>query len=182
MAYGENAQIGELTASVDTFADSFRLYRPALLRFLTGRLSCRSTAEDIAQEAFIRFFGTTGQVRSPKALLFEIAGNLALDHARVQNRRAEILREAHDILWVEADEITPERETGARQEVERLAAAIETLAPIARHVFYLSYYESRSQQEVARALGVSRTTVKKHMRRVVDCLAAAAATIAAPDE
>lgn len=175
MAHGENARIGELAASAEAFADSFRLHRPALLRFLTGRLGCRSTAEDLAQEAYLRFFGSTDPIRSPKALLFQIAGNLAVDHARVQNRRAEILREAHDILWVETDEITPERDTSARQEMARITAAIETLAPIARRIFHLTYYEGLSQQEAARALGVSRTTVKKHMRRVMDCLAGVAA-------
>lgn len=170
-----NARIGELAVSSELLLSSFHDHRPALLRFLTGRLGCRSTAEDLAQEAFLRFFGTDGAVRNPRALLFEIAGNLALDHRRVQSRRAEILREAHHILWHEADEITPERDAGARQEIAVLAAAVETLAPVARRVFYLTYYDGLNQQEVGRTLGVSRTTVKKHLRRVLACLAAAAA-------
>ena len=174
MGLNRGVRLGELTISSDPLVSSFQMHRPALLRFLTQRLGCRSTAEDLAQEAFLRFFGTGQRVRNPRAFLFEIAGNLALDHSRVQSRRAEILREAHHILWHETDDITPEREMSARQQVEALAAAVEKLAPIARRVFYLTYYEGLNQQDVARMLGVSRTTVKKHMRRVLDCLAAAA--------
>lgn len=174
MGLNRNAQVAELAASSELLLSSFQLHRPALLRFLSGRLGCRSTAEDLAQEAFLRLFGTVETVRNPRALLFEIAGNLALDHRRVQLRRTEILREAHHILWQEADEITPERETGARREIEALAAAVGTLAPIARQVFHLIYYEGLGQQDVAQRLGVSRTTVKKHLRRVLDCLATAA--------
>ena len=177
MGLNRHGGIGELTASPDLLLNSFQLHRSALLRFLTGRLGCRSTAEDLAQEAFLRFFGTSGTVRNPRALLFEIAGNLALDHHRVQSRRAEILREAHHILWQEADEITPERAADAGQQVETLVAAVEKLAPIARNIFYLTYYEGLRQQEVAHRLGVSRTTVKKHMRRVLECLALAAADL-----
>lgn len=173
MGSNSNARIGELTASSDVLLSSFELHHSALLRFLTGRLGCRSTAEDLAQEAFLRFFRTGETVRNPRALLFEIAGNLALDHRRVQIRRAEILREAHHILWQEVDEITPEREAGARQQVDMLTDAVERLAPVARRIFYLTYFEGLNQQAVAKRLGVSRTTVKKHMRRVLDCLAVA---------
>jgi RNA polymerase sigma-70 factor (ECF subfamily) len=177
MGLNRNGGIGELTASPDLLLGSFQLHRPALLRFLTGRLGCRSTAEDLAQEAFLLIFGTSGTVRNPRALLFVIAGNLALDHHRVQSRRAEILREAHHILWQEVDEITPERAADAGQQVEMLVAAVEKLAPIARNIFYLTYYEGLRQQDVAQRLGVSRTTVKKHMRRVLECLAVAAADL-----
>jgi len=42
-----------------------------------------------------------------------------------------------------------------------------------RNVFYLSRFEGKTQREIARQLGISRTTVEKHMRKILDRLAAA---------
>lgn len=177
MSQARSAQAGVLRANSIEAGDSFRRHRPALLRFLVNRLGCRSTAEDITQEAYLRYLHAAPGIVSPKAFLFEVAGNLAVDHRRVHNRRAEILREASNILWLEANEITPERETIGRTEMARLVAAVDKLAPIARSIFHLIHYEGLTRQQAAETLGVSRTTVQKHERRVMDCLARAAAQV-----
>ena len=174
--YEGSARSGAFGNWIASFGSDFRAHRPALLRFLTSRTGCKSTAEDIAQEAYIRFLDAAADVRSPKAYLFEVAGNLATDHRRVQGRRAEIMQEARDILWVEVDEITPERETIGREEMARVAAAVDELTPIAPEVFHLIHYEGLARQETADRLGVSRTTVQKHDRRVMDRIARAAAS------
>jgi RNA polymerase sigma factor (sigma-70 family) len=163
------------------FAQSFQAYRPELLRFLTGRLGCRSTAEDLAQESFLRLLGAQQELRSPKAFLFKVAGNLALDHGRVEGRRKQLLAQAAETLWDEEDEMTPERDLGARMEVAHIMEALTPLPPVAREIFYLCHFERMTQCEAAAALGISRKAVIKHLRAVMDRLSAVVAELNGPD-
>ncbi|MFC4313784.1 RNA polymerase sigma factor [Steroidobacter flavus] len=156
---GESKGLGRIAAAI-------RSHRSDLIGFLARRLRCFATAEDVAQEACTRLFEARDAVHSPRAFLFQVAANLALDHRRVHRRRDDLLREVHDILWTEDDQVTPERHIVARDLIERLEAAIADLPETSRHMFRLSYYEGLTQNEIAEQLQVSRTTVKKHVRRV----------------
>jgi RNA polymerase sigma-70 factor (ECF subfamily) len=51
----------------------------------------------------------------------------------------------------------------ARQELRRLAAAIDTLPPRCREVFLLVRFENLSNGEAAIRLGISRNMVEKHL-------------------
>lgn len=150
-----------------------------LVRFLSLRLRCLFTARDLAQEVYLRLAraGCDDAIENPRALLFQIAANLATDHGRVEGRRAELLQEAHDLLWVQADEVSPERQMFAREELARIAAALQRLPERTRQVFYLNRFEGIPQREIALQLGVSRTSVEKHMRRALNCVADARETV-----
>ena len=77
------------------------------------------------------------------------------------------------MLWQGVEHATPERRLIARQELENIRRVIAEMPPTSRNVFYLSRFEGKTQREIARQLGISRTTVEKHMRKILDCLAAA---------
>jgi RNA polymerase sigma factor (sigma-70 family) len=57
----------------------------------------------------------------------------------------------------------PERQLIARQELRRLALAIDELPPRCREVFLLSRFESMANGEIAIRLGISRNMVEKHL-------------------
>jgi RNA polymerase sigma factor (sigma-70 family) len=151
---------------------AYRDHEPALVRFLTRRLKCRFTAADVAHEVYLRLLadGAEAGVRNGKAYLFRMAANLATDHQRIESRRAEILAQVNELLWGGPDSITPERHALARAELAHLAAAVRTLPERTRRVFALSRFEGKSQREIAAVLGVSSTTVEKHLGRALDRL------------
>jgi RNA polymerase sigma factor (sigma-70 family) len=171
----QDAQVsGETVAIIDprllrAFLDNHR----ELVRFLSRRLRCLFTARDLVQEVYLRLARSGGDhpIENPRALLFRIAVNVASDHVRVQGRRAELLREAHDLLWAQDDEISPERQVLAKDELARIGAALACLPARTRRVFYLNRFEGVTQSEIALRLGVSRTSVEKHMRRAWACVA-----------
>jgi RNA polymerase sigma factor (sigma-70 family) len=146
-----------------------------LTRFLSRRLRCLFTARDLTQEVYLRLAAAGGDdaIANPRALLFRIAANLATDHVRVESRRSELMQDAHDLLWVQADEISPERQVFAREDLARMAAALERLPVRTRHIFYLNRFEGETQRDIALRLGISRTSVEKHMRRALNCVAEA---------
>jgi RNA polymerase sigma factor (sigma-70 family) len=152
--------------------------RPRLLQFLLRRLRCRATAEDLAQEVWLKLSRVRAPVRDPSAFLFQIAANLVRDHARVERRRAEILHEMAGILWREEDGLTPERHLAAAEALAHMDKAIALLPALSRQIFVLVYFDGLTQGDAAKRLGVSRVTVNHHMRRVLDRLAEARARLA----
>lgn len=147
--------------------------RDSLKRCLTQRLRCPEVAEDLIQETWLRIAnGENGSaLGNPRAYLFRIASNLAIDHHRRETRRSEIVNQAGDTIIAGADELTPERHHLARAELASMKRAIAALPARCREVFYLSRFEQVPRHEIARRLGISMTTVEKDLRRVLRQLA-----------
>ncbi|MFC4313741.1 RNA polymerase sigma factor [Steroidobacter flavus] len=162
---------GEGLEQAPSLVRAFSEHQGDLIRFLAKRLRCLFTARDVAQEVYLRTLRVPeAQVENPRAFLFEIASNLAIDHERVEGRRSELLEEVQDLLWTEEDKISPERQALAEDELALLHAALERLPERARLVFYLNRFDGLTQREIAERLGISRTNVEKHMRRALRCV------------
>ncbi|WP_448661191.1 RNA polymerase sigma factor [Sphingomonas sp. CJ20] len=146
--------------------------RAALLRFLAARTGDPAEAEDIVQELWVKLQSLdAGPIANGRAYLFRMAQNLVLDRLRERKRR-----EARDRSYTDdatgplapgAEPVDPEESAEARliarDEAQRLAAAIATLPEGAQRVLRLHKIEGLSHGEVAVRLGISRSGVEKHM-------------------
>src|SRR5262245_43239548 len=102
-------------------SDTFREHESLLIRFIASRVGCRATAEDIAQETFMRFNGVHwAALSNPRAFLFRIAANLVSNHKTQARRRAELDDEVTDLLWSGFEEATPERHVLAAEALSRV--------------------------------------------------------------
>lgn len=167
-----NVRSEDAFASASLFA-AYRDHRPELLHRLARRLNCRATAEDLVQDLYLKLerIAAIPSIRSARALLFQAADNLAIDHIRVETRRIELRAQAHDLLWEGADAATPERQVVALDEVRRTLAVIAKLPERSREIFVLNRFDGVPQREIAERLGISQTAVEKHMRKVMARLA-----------
>lgn len=154
--------------------EAFKENEQDLIRFLIVRLKSAFAAQDLAQELYLRVCGLDESfaVRNGRAYLFRMASNLAIDHLRREARQAELRDELQTFLGDEAEVATPEEALISRNELERLERAMAELPPLSRRIFYLSRFEQKSQREIAALVGLSPTAVFKHLRRVIDYLAA----------
>jgi DNA-directed RNA polymerase specialized sigma24 family protein len=68
-------------------------------------------ARDLTREIFLKIKGQDDAtpIHNQKAYLFRMAANLATDYLRVEQRRAEILMEANDLLREQVEYRHPER-------------------------------------------------------------------------
>jgi RNA polymerase sigma factor (sigma-70 family) len=145
--------------------------RSAVERFLTARLGNKDEAEDILQELFLKLsrVDPAQEIQNPAGYLFKMALNLAHDRRRERSRARE-----RDSDWVVARYIMagpepvadiPSAEAGyhAKQRIAAVHTAIEELSPQCRRVFVLHKFENFSHEDIARQLGISRSTVEKHM-------------------
>lgn len=150
----------------------YRLYRTALLRFLTRRVG-HDDAPDLLQEAFIRMARAKTDphsVRNDKAFLFQVASNLAADHGRESRRRSRLLtgNEIDAILDIPDETARPADAAQARLEGQSLARALAEMPPRRADAFRLSRLEGLSHQAIAARLGVSVRTIEAEIRMALD--------------
>lgn len=154
------------------FAAEILCHEAALTRYL--RRVWRSPAEvpDFRQEVYVRVYESAAKAlpTAPKSFLFATARNLIAD--RVRRERVVSIDYTQDLdAWnVLADELSPEQRLSARQELTRLAAALDELPDACREVIWLRRVEGLSQKEAAERLGIPEGTLESHLCRGVRTL------------
>jgi RNA polymerase sigma-70 factor (ECF subfamily) len=151
--------------------------RPALLRFFAARIGSTDQAEDLVQELFLKVrTAPDSDLADPTAYLYRLGLNLLTDRYRSVargRRRDDDYWRAHaaGALSDEDDGPSPERAAESRLRLERILQAVETLPPQCKRVFRLHRIEGLSHRDVAQALGISKSTVEKHMIAAIRHLA-----------
>ena len=145
------------------FAEEVQSHETMLRAWLRSRFPSFSDVDDIVQEAYMRVlknFDKSGELQSPKALLFCTARNLVIDRLRHrQVERLNSLAEINNLSVIDNDADVPE--TVARQEeFELLVHAIQSLPRRCRQVITLRKIYGLSQKEVAAELGIAEHTVE----------------------
>ena len=163
----------EPDAKANGFEGFFERHRRHLLRYLARLVRSPDIAEDLTQEAFARVYVVRNNtLSSPRSFLYRTAHNLAVDHMRHQRVVAcEPLNDS--IADMLADErAAPDKCVAAREELRLIEAAIRELPPKCRKVFILLRLEGRSYKEIALAMALSETMVRKYAARALEhCLA-----------
>lgn len=124
----------------------------------------RATAEDIAQDVFLRWHAVDrAAVATPRAWLMKVAARLALDHLK----SARVRREQYIGPWlpepVLEDEAPPQETAHARSESLSLAflLTLERLSPAERAIFILHDLFETPFGEVAELLGRSEAACRQ---------------------
>jgi RNA polymerase sigma-70 factor (ECF subfamily) len=147
------------------FKREILVHEAALVRFL-NRWPNRDDVHDLRQEVYIRVYGAAAKARpktSPKTFLFQTARHLLIDRVR-RSRIISIEGVADlDAMSVLVDNVSPEQRLHARQELNLLARAFARLSPMCRQVIWMRRVDQLSQREVASRLGISESSVEKHV-------------------
>lgn len=139
-------------------------YRPALIDYATPILGSRESAEDVVQEAFIKFVPASshaGNAGQPVAYLYRMVRNLALDLLR--RRKLESRQHAHDTpYWaMPRAEATPEQSALFCDEVRRISAILTAMPAQTRIAVEMHRFGGYKLEEVAAHLGVSVATAHR---------------------
>jgi RNA polymerase sigma-70 factor, ECF subfamily len=122
--------------------------------------------EDVAQDTFLRVFRHLRGYRAGRsfsAWIYRVAVNASHDW-RERSRRIA----ADEVPWFEDDEgrgIPPAVEPDRRDLARRLEKALAQLSERERAVIVLKEFEELETTEVAKALGITTITVRRHLGR-----------------
>ena len=148
------------------FEDVYRESAGAIFAFVAGMLRDRSAAEEVTAIAFERGFrarGTFDRRRgAPRAWMFGIARNAALDELRRRGRVAELPPEPEDRTSAGPPELA---EASARREV--VLRALDKLEPRERELIALRFDGGLSHAEIAEVLDITATNASTMVHRVV---------------
>ncbi len=147
------------------FAISYRILRD------------RAEAEDLAQDIFVRLFGTTQSFDSNKGSARTWL--VQFIYRRALNRRVYLTRRHfydEGILPDETDggqNVAPDKlldEVAAQVTVDRLLAAFDTLTGPQRHAVRMHIFEGASLREISEETGESVKNIRHHYYRGIERL------------
>jgi RNA polymerase sigma-70 factor (ECF subfamily) len=148
------------------FEDLYRSSRDDVYAYVAGLLRDSASAEDVTAAAFERAYRKRRRFDarrgSPRAWLFGIARNAALDELRRRGRQAELAAEPADLDGASV-------EAGAEQSEQRLAlrAALAQLEPRERELIALKFFAGLGNAEIASVLSISESNAGTRVHRAV---------------
>ncbi len=165
----------EPTLSVD-FPDSAALLaqmRPALVKYFKRKCGSNAEAEDLAHDVLVRTLTHSGwkSYEQAKGYIFRAAVNRWVDRKRRATSRGTSISWEDAAPLVQNEEITPERVLIVQQELHQVTAALQELNERTRDVFMLIRVERMRQAEIAAMLGISVSSVEKHLVKALAHLA-----------
>ncbi|HUO20994.1 MAG TPA: sigma-70 family RNA polymerase sigma factor [Caulobacteraceae bacterium] len=146
-------------------------HEPFLRRWLQSRKIGALEIDDIVQESYalLAALNSVEHIVNPKSYFFQTAKSLVLRDLR----RAKVvsIETAGDLdVFGLVEQITPEDEVSARQELRVVADALAGLPSRCRQAFELRKIDGLSHRQIAERLGLSERTVEKHLARALHLL------------
>lgn len=161
--------------------DSTELYlahRAALVDYAAPILGCRARAEDIVQDAYLRFScvgerggGEADPVAHPVAYLYRTVRNLALNWLRRETSQGGPPSGEDLLQSIASAAPTPEHEALYRDELRAVTQALAELPERTRRVFELHRLNGYTLQQAAAAMGISVGLAHQLVRDALTCCA-----------
>lgn len=133
------------------------------------RTGDHNEADDLVQELFCRILARQDirEFENPEAYIFQAATNLLRDRSRRLGTRRNFELALVHMSEGRVEEITPERVLLDRNELDLLQRALLELPERTRAIFVLQRFEGLKYKEIADRLGISASSVEKHMMSAI---------------
>ncbi len=137
----------------------FLTHRGELVNYASGIVGDRGSAEDVVQEAYLRFDTTMAspQIEEPVGYLYRIVRNLAIDgrRKRLRNERHVAADGGAELELLAEDRPSPEDGVAAKDEVRIMMAALAELPERTRIALEMHRLGDYKLREIADHLGIS---------------------------
>jgi RNA polymerase sigma-70 factor, ECF subfamily len=131
-----------------------REHGPRLLAFACQWADCQADAEDVFQEAFIRFWQSRDSAREPLPYLYRCVRNVAIDRARAQERKRRHEKQAP----ARQDAVPPDILVEQSEMDAGIQAALSRLPREQREVVVLRIWSDMTFRQVSNILSIPLST------------------------
>lgn len=168
-----------MTSAASKLPEIIKTRSHVFLRVLARRLGDMDLAEETLQDAVIHYERAAQKeiIENPEAYLMQIALNIAVDRIRQDaSRRKREGRwfETHAPSRVGSEYVSatpsPDQALIWKQELNRLSLHIDELSPQVRKAFFLHKIQGFSHSDTAAEMGLSKSTVEKHIMKAMRIL------------
>ncbi len=168
-------------SSRDILFNAYVERRDLLVRYFTRVANDTALAEDIVQDLYLRIEAIPADdnraIDDATAFLFRMAHNIHRNHIRTLDngrRRDTAWHSVHrDGAGDAADDApSPEDTVSGRQQMAAFTRAVGELPERTQTIFRLHKFEGMSQVQVASQLGISLSSVEKHLGNALKHLTA----------
>jgi len=129
--------------------------------------------EDVAQAAFSKLaeLEDPGRIRSPRAFLFRTAINLALNSSDSLRRRRIFVQQHLETLFSgNLEENTPESVFMGKQDLERVARAIQRLSPKQKDILLRTRFRGQTYAQIRQETGWSEADISRQLNKALGVL------------
>ena len=143
-----------------------RRYQDRIFRFLVHMVGDSDEAADLAQETFVKAYGSLHRFRGRSSLytwLYRIALNTSLNYMRKKKLRNRLSLDTEAETSIENRALharDPESELMMKQQLAAIQAAIRDLPPRQRSIFVMRHFDDLSHGAIAEVIGRSEGAVR----------------------
>lgn len=165
---------GQSKGKRDFVSQLYKCYWGELCNYLSRRFGkTNPEPEEIVQRAFLKLLSIENpfNIGNPRAYLYRVAINAAIDHRRMLARQERLLLD--EFATKDGQPIDcPEAHLMCRQELDSLEAAIMALSDRDRTFLILNRFDGVSYAEISRQTGMSasgvRWIIEKSLGKCID--------------
>ncbi len=155
---------GEAPVSAKEIEALVDAHQNGLIRYAFRYLRSRELAQDVVQDAFVRYLRKPldyGEPRQRAAWLYKVTHNLCIDLVKRESKRGEI----HETVAQPTVAKLPIKELMAAERWEGVERLLEGVSENQRMVLLLFFQEERTYKEIAEITGLSMSNVGMLLHR-----------------
>lgn len=153
----------------DAYRKVFFEYFEALTHFAHKYLKDWDSSRDVVQEVFSLLFEKRDQLditTSLKSYLYRAVSNRSINSIKSQKIHAE----HHEVIKSRGNEFAEDHSIELNELELQIHKVINTLPEQCRHIFKLSRFEHKTNDEIANELGISKRTVETQISKALKTL------------
>lgn len=146
-------------------------YVDKIYRFVYVKVSSRETAEDLTSQAFMKSWQVIkggGDIKNPKAFVYQIARNLVIDFYREKAKRPTVPEEF--MASVPDHRVGIEKQAQLSADLEKTMKLLGKIKPEYQDVVMWHYLDDLSVKEIAGILQKPENNVRVTLHRALNSL------------
>lgn len=157
----------------DAFAELYALTYKHIYNYAGHYLRDEYLAQDAVQETYISALKNIKNIKDPSlfvAWINQICFHVCYDISRKNSSGGEVNSEFLELLHDELTDHNPEAQLEAGNETDAVKIAVSKLPFNEQQVIVMRYYNEMKLEEIADALQISRSSVKRYLQSGKDHL------------